>query len=92
MKPIFFLIGVFYGPNNAALLKIMLFMLQGFQKKSLSDFVYAINLKSEPFSSMPNSMPMVSVIFLVGRFWDQDLCQETKCLHKTLVMKNKIII
>jgi hypothetical protein len=26
--------------------------------------------------------------FLQARFWIQNLCYDTKCLHKTLVMKN----
>jgi len=30
---------------------------------SLFDFVYAINLKNKPWSSMPNSRPMVNAIF-----------------------------
>jgi hypothetical protein len=43
-------------------------MLQGFFKKSLFDFVYAINLKGEPSFSMLDDMPMVNVTFLQGRF------------------------
>jgi hypothetical protein len=37
-----------------------------FSKKCLFDFVYPINLKSKPSSSMFDGMPMVSVIFLIG--------------------------
>ncbi len=35
----------------------------GFLINSLFDFVYAINLKNKPWSSMPNGRPMVNAIF-----------------------------
>jgi hypothetical protein len=59
----------------------------GLLKKSLFDFVYAINLKHKPWSSMPNGRPMVNAIFPA---WEV-LCCDEKCLRRTLVMKNMSI-
>jgi len=58
---------------------------------SLFNFVYVINLKNKSCSLVPNGMLVVSAIYIyiyIYRFLDQNLCYDTKCLCKTLVMKN----
>jgi len=55
--------------------------------------VYVINLKHKSCSLVPNGMLVVSAIFVfAGEVLRSKLVYDTKCLCKTLLMKNMKIV
>jgi hypothetical protein len=68
-------------------------LLHGINFFSFKNFVYVINLKHKSCSLVPNGMLVVSAIFVfAGEVLRSKLVYDTKCLCKTLLMKNMKIV